>query len=369
MDDDFLKDLINEVNILLNKNLFKDALQFATLNCIKNPKIQTSPFFHNILGLIHLNLKDWETSIKCFEKSIEINRKFTPAYFNLGIAKYDLGDLKNSYEHFVKVIEFDKDNKRAEENIIKILNCIDLDKKDNPLTNANRELQKINLDIDYEKKISNDKIIEILNKSNSIISKFIPKYTFREHQLLFHNQKDLNCERHFRIFKKFNTLSKNCFNCFKIVIFLYDVYDLIKLSFIFNNLNFLNNFESKCRIDFNNNHYRGYIYCSSIDEINNVTKTIKNILEINFDEKFSIETRRGCSEFSVKYPNFKKIETNINDMFQYPKLWEESEKLIDQQTYKDGIAKIRNIKKPLRGITLNSYLIINNWLNYSKKNN
>ena len=49
MDDDFLKDLINEVNILLNKNLFKDALQFATLNCIKNPKIQTSPFFHNIL--------------------------------------------------------------------------------------------------------------------------------------------------------------------------------------------------------------------------------------------------------------------------------------------------------------------------------
>ena len=46
MDDDFLKDLINEVNILLNKNLFKDALQFVTLNCIKNPKIQTSPFFH-----------------------------------------------------------------------------------------------------------------------------------------------------------------------------------------------------------------------------------------------------------------------------------------------------------------------------------
>ena len=45
MDDDFLKDLINEVNILLNKNLFKDALQFVTLNCIKNPKYKLALFF------------------------------------------------------------------------------------------------------------------------------------------------------------------------------------------------------------------------------------------------------------------------------------------------------------------------------------
>ena len=37
----------------------------------------------------------------------------------------------------------------------------------------NFDLSRFGIDIDYEKKISNDKIIEILNKSNSIISKFI----------------------------------------------------------------------------------------------------------------------------------------------------------------------------------------------------
>ena len=53
-------------------------------------------------------------------------------------------------------------------------------------------------------------------------------------------------------------------------------------------------------------------------------------------------------------------------MFQYKQDWSQNEKIIDKQNYIDGIPIIRNIKKPLKGMTLNYFLIINNWINFSK---
>ena len=52
----------------------------------------------------------------------------------------------------------------------------------------------------------------------------------------------------------------------------------------------------------------------------------------------------------------------------YQNDWQNNEKLIDTQIYKNGNPIIRQIKKPLSGMTLNYFLIINNWLNYSKNN-
>ena len=60
----------------------------------------------------------------------------------------------------------------------------------------------------------NQKILAILDNSKSITSKYISDFTFREHQLFFHNQQDLNCERHFRIFRQQNTISNKCFSCY-----------------------------------------------------------------------------------------------------------------------------------------------------------
>ena len=38
-------------------------------------------------------------------EATEIDANFRPAYFNLGLAYYDLGKLNNAYEAFCKVLE------------------------------------------------------------------------------------------------------------------------------------------------------------------------------------------------------------------------------------------------------------------------
>ena len=363
-----LTNLIQQLNILLKKNLYKDSLELIELNLKQNLTLDKNPDFLNIYGLIQLSLKDWKQAIKYFEKATEIDINFRPAYFNLGIAYYDLGKLTKAYESFCRVLEIDKNNKRAQENIIKILHCENIKNiKNDNLVDANNELQKLKFNLDLSKKITHVEILDILNNSNSVVSKFISDFSFREHQLLFHNQQDLNCERHFRIFRQFNTISNKCFSCYKIIIKLFDVYDLIRLSLIFNNFEFLDNFEMKCRVDLENKIYRGYIYCSSIADLDLVAKKIKAPLSINFENNYKLETRRGCSEYLKTVPDFKNIDNDPKKMFQYPKNWMKNEQLIDNQTYKDGMPIIRNAKKPLKGMTLNYFLIINNWINISKK--
>jgi tetratricopeptide (TPR) repeat protein len=228
------QNLAKQLNILLEKNLFKDSLELLELNLKQNPLLNKNPDFLNIYGLIQLNLKDWEQAIKYFKKATEIDTNFRPAYFNLGLAYYDLGKLNNAYEAFCKVLEIEKNNKRAQENIIKILHCIKINNTNGDnLVDANNELQKLEFDFDLSKKITNQKILDILDNSKSITSKYISDFTFREHQLFFHNQQDLNCERHFRIFRQQNTISNKCFSCYKVIIKLFDVNDLIRLIFHF----------------------------------------------------------------------------------------------------------------------------------------
>lgn len=363
-----LKDLFLEVEKLLKKDLFCDALKIGKKFSEKEPKLLKNPFFLNLMGFINLNLKDWNIAINNFKDAIKIDKNHSPAYFNLAIALYDLGDLKGSYENLIKVSNLDKNNKRVQENITKILNHIDINEKNDPFSRANHELQKIIIDFDFSKKINDSEITNLIMKSKLIISNYLTDFTFREHQLFIHNRGDLNCERHMKIFNKYKTISKNCFSCFKIIIHIEKVFDLIKLSLLFNNLELLDNFEMKCRVDFKKKNYRGYIYCDNIEELDFVSKNLENILDINFKNNFKLEKRRGCSEFSETYHKFKKINNNPKKMFQYQDNWLQNEKLIDNQIYKNGNPISRNVKKPLKGMTLNYFLIINNWINFSKNN-
>jgi hypothetical protein len=123
----------------------------------------------------------------------------------------------------------------------------------------------------------------------------------------------------------------------------------------------------KCRVDLENKIYRGYIYCSSIVDLDLVANKIKSLLSINFENNYKLETRRGCSEYLKSFPEFKNINNDPKKMFQYPENWIKHEKLVDSQTYKNALPIIRNAQKPLKGMTLNYFLIINNWINISKQ--
>ena len=84
-----------------------------------------------------------------------------------------------------------------------------------------------------------------------------------------------------KVFNQFNTIPKFCFGCFKVVIELESVLDLIKLSFIFDEFKILDKFERKCMIDKKSKLYKGYIYCSSIQEVKDIAEQINPVLDKN----------------------------------------------------------------------------------------
>ena len=72
-------------------------------------------------------------------------------------------------------------------------------------------------------------------------------------------------------------IKKYCFNCYKIQIDLKDVVNLIKVFFIFNNINLENNNIRKCIVETRKNvsgNYKGYIFCNGLDEAKNIIKIV-----------------------------------------------------------------------------------------------
>ncbi len=68
----------------------------------------------------------------------------------MALTFYESGDLKLSYIKFIGVLKINKVNKKAKENIIKILNSINIKLNiNNPFNLANNELQKLPISIDF----------------------------------------------------------------------------------------------------------------------------------------------------------------------------------------------------------------------------
>tara|TARA_A100001015_G_scaffold299388_1_gene383383 strand:- start:62 stop:1138 length:1077 start_codon:yes stop_codon:yes gene_type:complete len=358
MRENLINSEIHKIISLYKNQNFKKALLEANLTRVKYQQLETSNFYLNLIGLINLALKDWQNSILFFNKAIQLNPKVLDPYYNLGIAYYDMGELIKSLEFFLKVYENSKD-KKSKFAIIKILSYINPIKHfDNTLININNKIQLIDSRINFSEKITDKFILDMINKCKSE-SEELDNFEFNEDQVYRRNEIDLNCERHKRIFNKFNTIPKFCFNCIKIVIFLDDPYDLIRLVLFFDQYENLFKFDRKCIIEKQNEKFKAYIYFDSIELAKKVSKEITPIMEVLVGQKIKYEIKRGCSEYAVKYPDFKDINQNMT----YPKEWSVNEEKSDNDSFKDGVPITRNKQKSLSGLTLSDFLIFNKWLN------
>ena len=68
-------------------------------------------------------------------------------------------------------------------------------------------------------------------------------------QIFRRNTKNLNCERHFKIFNNYKVIPEYCFGCFKVSFEVGTVIDLIKLYIVFDNIEMPNNNIRKCMIE------------------------------------------------------------------------------------------------------------------------
>jgi len=388
---------------LYKKSLLKEALLKAEIFAKEHPN---NPSIHNIYGIIHSGLENYKESIVFFLKSAKLDPNNAKTYSNLASAFNNLGQFKEAILNYNKALKLNSnfaeahfnlaktlsDVERYEDAIISYCKAIDLDpnfgdaynnliniltfyvpKKNN--TNIclvlNKLLQNVIFNYDSNSKISNNDIKNFFKTCNDILSKNknIDDLRSIETQIYRRNTTNLNCDRHFEVFNNFNVIPKFCFGCFKVLIEPNNVMDLIKLYFVFDNLNLKNDNTRKCMIELRSNisgSYKGYIYCSSLNEANEIRDQVDETLKKKIEKSTLISVKRGCSEFAISYPEYKKINDVNSELMKYNEEWKEKEKLIDSNRSKKNIL-VKKKQKSLHGINVSDILIMRNWLGYAKK--
>ena len=325
--------------------------------------------FTNI-GFAYFKLGEIQKSIDAYKKSIEDNPNFEIAYSNLAISYIELGFYEKACSNFLKLLKINKNNIFAQKYLIYLLNFIKPENiKDHPLLEINSKIKSVvnNLNGGDFKKIDNLK--KILTEGDDIIEKYYKNLSFEETQIYRKNSKDLNCKRHFKIFKNFNVIPKFCFSCFKVQIILKCVVDLIKLYFVFDNLNLKKNNIRKCIVELRNNvkgNYKGYIYCEGLEDAKNIKEKINDLLINDMFENYKIEIKHGCTEYYKSYPKFKNINLNGDEeVLLYNKNWKIKEDLVDKLEPLRSQLDKKVWVSSIRGINLSDVLIIKNWINYA----
>ena len=172
---------------------------------------------------------------------------------------------------------------------------------------------------------------EFIKKCNAVIKLNSINFDYPESQIHRTNGKNLNCNRHKKIFNKYNIIPEYCFGCFKVQINFKKVSQLIKLFFIFDKLKLPNNNIRKCFIELRKNikgNYKALIYCSNLDEAKKILNIINDILNKSLTN-FILDIKRGCTEFNFSLPGYKDIN-KINEIT-YDNKWKNKEKLMDME--------------------------------------
>jgi len=321
------------------------------------------------IGIAYFKLGEIHKSIEAYEKSIEDNSNFEITYNNLAISYIEIGLYEKAFINFIKTLKINKKNKFANKNLIYMLNFINpKNVEDHDFIEINCEIKKLvnQLEVNNINKI--DFLKETINQSENIIKKYYKNLFFEETQIYRKNSKNLNCNRHFKVFKKFNIIPKFCFSCYKIQINLKNVIDLIKLYFVFDKINLENNNTRKCAIELRDKvkgNYKGYIYCSELIEAMKIKEDLNKILINEKLNNFKIEIKHGCTEYYNSYPKFKKINFEGEQEFNYNENWHKQEDIIDKLEPIRSEENKKILIQTSKGINLSDILIIRNWISYA----
>jgi tetratricopeptide (TPR) repeat protein len=324
---------------------------------------------YNNIGVAFFELGKISDSIKVFKKSLNQDSNLDLTYCNLGISYDEIGKYEKAINSYLKALEINKNNSIAAKNLINVFNVHKpTNTSKHPLLNINSRINKIFSIYKINNVYREENIKKILVECDNILKNLNLNLYFTETQIFRRNSQNLNCNRHFKVFNKFNIIPKYCFGCYKVQINLENVVDLIKLFFIFDNLKLKNNNIRKCIVEIRdkiNGNYKGYIYCNSLKEAKEILEEVNQIINKVDFKNINISIKHGCSEFYKPFPKYEKINLIGEQEISYDEKWKKKELIIDNY-YPERIEVDKKIwSKSLNGLNLSDVLIIKNWLNYA----
>jgi hypothetical protein len=109
--------------------------------------------------------------------------------------------------------------------------------------------------------------------------------------------------------------------------------------------------------------YKGLVYCSSQDEAYQLADYLDTVVRENIGPGLPASVKRGCSEYSISFPDYKEINKHGAQLMNYNEDWKIIEKNHD---LKNPIRASNIITPSLSCLHLSDILIIRNWIDYAK---
>ena len=336
----------------------KDAYQKAIL---LNSEL-TEAYFN--LGHVFLDLNRQGDAIESYRKALLIEPTNTEFLTAMTFALQKQGKHSEAVEICNRAIELEPENKRVKSLLIEILKdfkqASDFENHicslDGKIKSTSHQIDPARSDLFIAQHIAG--WIDHLEKLHlGLISPFS--------QIYKRNKVDLNCEQRVALFKSRSIIPEFCFGCFKVQIDVFSLIDLIRLCKIFYETEGKIDLTMKCFVETRkeiSGFYKGLIYCRGTTEATKIKGKIDCLLEeysINFQSKI----KRGCSEFSLEFPEFEKLPIDDKDPFLYPIQWQSEEHQFNLN-YTSKEKKLFTSSPPQ--FCLSDLLIIKKWIDYAR---
>ena len=323
--------------------------------------------YYNI-GSVLQSLGDPEAAIDSYKKALEIKPDYADAYNNIGVLLNDKDDPEAAIESYKQALMIQPDNVGAKSNLLALLTSYTPQKAyPNLIMTVNEAIQKIDMKDNASNIIISDRqAADLFDKASGNISSYGLELSTGLSQAYRKSSIDLNCKRHMSIFKKHGVIPEFCFGCYKVQVNPRSIIELIKLYFVFDQLELNKNNSRKCMVELRPNiagFYKGYIFCSGLKQANQISAHVNEVLEKRIGSGLSSTVKRGCSEYPISFPDYKEINNSGAQLMNYNKDWKVIEEDYDKKT---PMHAKKNKRPSIAGLNLNDTLIIRNWIDYAK---
>ena len=355
----------NDLGVILSKLKKPNEAENSIRTALKiDPNLAIA---YSNLSEILIGIGRTEEAEECVKKALKLDNKIGSAYYNLACISKGKDQLDLACLNIQKAMSIEPNNNTYKCLWISLLAIYKPEMESNDIIiKINNEMNRVDLNYNQNEEIKDIEIKKFYNECEKIYKKYNLNINSESTQI-YNNTgiPDNNCSRHMYIFYKYNIIPKHCFSCYKVQIKLRTIVELIKLFIIFNDIKLPNNNSRKCMIElrpFCKGYYKGFIYCSELEEAKDISSYITEIIRTTIKNKVSIQIKRGCSEYALKYPQYKELDISKKNIMNYENQWTSIEKKSDEKN--NDWLKANNSSKVFN---LDSYLTIKNWISYAQK--
>ena len=359
---DFAEAYNNIGNAIQGQGMLDDAIEAYKKAVAIKPDFAEA---YNNMGATLKNQGKLDEAIEALNKALSLSPDHAGTYNNMGNTLQEKHMLDAALVSYAKALAIKPDYADAYSNTSELLKIISpKSTKAHIAFQMDREVKEIGnslLASNSDKEISR-KLSDALKCINQGQLNFKTSLS----QIYKRNSIDLNCTRHTEIFNSKNIIPEFCFGCFKVQVEVDNLFSLIRLTRQFYDLDLEEDLTRKTLIEIRpdiSGFFKGLIYCRGLEQAREVKELLDIELQKIFADKITVQIKRGCSEFSLKFPDYGKITDNGITAMDYPTEWKVLEDQFDQSS---PLKPKENIKPSISGFCLSDFYIIQKWIDYAK---